>query len=125
MKQQVKDFERDATLGELFDELEQPYLDVFLCAVKRTFGDDRDDQEFKKLEKERLLVPLNCFTDKRFLEILDDFESGKLKKRLLKEFLIIGLKMEEMEMMIMNMEEVKKTREAIIHFGFHLVWRVW
>ena len=82
-------------------------------AVKRAFEGDRDDQEVKNLKKGSLLIPLNCFTDKRFLEVLDDFESGKLRERLLKEFSMIGFKLEKMEIEIMNIEEVYKTREAI------------
>ena len=83
-------------------------------AFKRSFGgDDRDDQGFKKFKKGSVLVPLNCFTDKRFLEVLEDFESGRLKERLLKEFLLEKVKLEGLKIEIINMEEVNKTKEAI------------
>ena len=97
------------TLGEII--IRSP---VFQQAVKRGFGgDDRDDQEFKKFKEGSVLVPLNCFTDERFLEVLDDFESGKIKKRLLKELSLIGIKVEGMKIEIINTKEVDKTKEAI------------
>ncbi|XP_028391332.1 LOW QUALITY PROTEIN: uncharacterized protein LOC114516140 [Dendronephthya gigantea] len=90
------------------------HLPQFQHAIKRCFGgDDRNDQEFKKFKEGSVIVPLNCFTDKRFLEVLNDFESGRLKERLLKEFSWIGVKAEEMKIEIINIEEVNKTKEAI------------
>ncbi|XP_028400657.1 uncharacterized protein LOC114523822 [Dendronephthya gigantea] len=104
----------DVTLGELIDTMEIINPAVFQKATKRSFGDERDDQEFKKFKKGSLLVPLHCFTDEGFLEVLDDFKSGRLKERLLKEFSLIGVTVEGMEIEIVNMDEVNKTEEAIM-----------
>lgn len=56
---------------------------------------------------------LRCFTDDRFLEILRDYESGKIKKRLEEEFLKVGIKTTGLELKIDNMEEVEETKATI------------
>ncbi|XP_028397079.1 uncharacterized protein LOC114520930 [Dendronephthya gigantea] len=96
------------TLGEFFNACEKPLQD----AVKRGFSDGRDDQKIGEIEK-GCLVPLHCLTDERFLEVLDDFESGRLKERLLEEFSSIGVEIEGLEIEIKNVEEVNKAKEAI------------
>ena len=53
------------------------------------------------------------FTENRFLEILSDYESGKIKQRLKKEFLKVGIKTTGLEVKIENMEEVEETKAAI------------
>jgi hypothetical protein len=83
------------------------------CAVKQAFGGERDDQEIRDIKPGSLNVLLHCLTDKRFLEVLNDYECGRLKDCLLKEFSQIGIKMKEMKVVILNMEEVNKTKEAI------------
>ena len=80
--------------------------------VLKSCGDDRTDQKLE-LKFGSLLVIVHCFTYERFLEVLYDVKSGKLKERLLKEFLLIRVEIKEMEIEIMNMEEVRKTKEAM------------
>ena len=103
----------NTTLEELFNAWAIINPLVFKKAVKRGFGGERDDQEFKKFKTGSLLVPLHCFTDERFLEVLDDFISGRLKERLQEEFLRIGVETQGMEIEIKNVEEVNKISDAI------------
>ena len=63
------------------------------AAVAKAFGgDERDDQEVREIRSGSLHVLLRCFTEARFLEVLEDYESGKIKQRLEKEFLKVGIK---------------------------------
>ena len=87
-------------------------------AVKRAFGGERDDQEIRDIKPGSLNVLLHCLTDERFLEVLEDCECGRLKERLQEEFLQeeflqAGIKIEGVKVEILNMEEVRKTKEAI------------
>ena len=82
-------------------------------AVKKAFGGERDDQEVRDIKPGSLHVLLHCFTDERFLEVLADYESGKMKERLQEEFSHAGIKVEGLKVEIENMEEVNKTKEAI------------
>ncbi|XP_028392644.1 uncharacterized protein LOC114517184 [Dendronephthya gigantea] len=52
--------------------------------------------------------------EKRFLEILQDYESGGIKQRLENEFSQVKIKVEGLKVEIKNMEEVEKTRAAIV-----------
>ena len=83
-------------------------------AVKTALGGKRDDQGDPDIETGSLIVRLRCFTDERFLELLEDYENGTLKDRLEKEFYEIGLRIQEMKVQILNIEEVNKTKEAIL-----------
>ena len=87
-------------------------IKLFEGAVRRGFGGKRVDQELN-LKSGSLHVLLHCFTDERFVEVLADYESGRIKERLQKEFRDIGIKTEGLEMKIKNVEEVNKTKEAI------------
>ena len=60
-----------------------------------------------------LQFELRCFTEDRFLEILEDYESGKISMRLEKEFLKVGIKTIGLEVKIENIDEVKETKAAI------------
>ena len=82
-------------------------------AVKKAFGGERDDQDVRDIKPGSLHVLLCCFTDERFLEVLADYESGKIKERLQKEFSEIGIEVEGMTVEIENMKEVEETRAAI------------
>ena len=82
-------------------------------AVKKAFGGERNDQEVRDIKPGSLHVLLHCFTNKRFLEVLSDYESGRMKERLLEEFLQVGIKVEGLKVKIENMEEVNKTKMAI------------
>ena len=82
-------------------------------AVKKALGGERNDQEVRDIKPGSLHVLLHCFTNKRFLEVLSDYESGRMKERLLEEFLQVGIKVEGLKVKIENMEEVNKTKMAI------------
>jgi hypothetical protein len=104
-------------LGALYAgyHLMKPLIDG---AVKRAFGGERDDQEIRDIKPGSLNVLLHCLTDERFLEVLEDYECGRLKERLQEEFLQeeflqAGIKIEGVKVEILNMEEVRKTKEAI------------
>ena len=82
-------------------------------AVSRGLGGERDDQEIRDVRPGSLHVLLDCFTDQRLLEVLDDFDCGTMKERLEKEFLEIGIKLEGLQVKIDNIEEVKKRKDEM------------
>ncbi|CAB4029138.1 Hypothetical predicted protein [Paramuricea clavata] len=82
-------------------------------AVRNGFGGERDDQEVKDIRQGSLQVLLHCFTDERFLEVLEEIESGTMKEHLRKEFFDIGVETEDLIVKIENIQEVNKTKEAI------------
>jgi hypothetical protein len=82
-------------------------------AVTRGLGGERDDQEVRGIRPGCLHVLLHCFTDERFLEVLADYESERMKERLQEEFSQIGIKVEGLKVEIENMVEVNETKEAI------------
>jgi hypothetical protein len=82
-------------------------------AVKKCFGGERKDQDIPEIREGSLHVRLRCFTDKRFLEVWEDYESGRIRKRLKKEFSDVGIEVEGLKVEIENMEEVENTRAAI------------
>ena len=82
-------------------------------AVSRGLGGERDDQEIQDIKPGSLHVLLHCFTDQRLLEVLEDFESGKMKERLEKEFSEIGIEVEGLRVEIDNIQEVKKRKEQM------------
>ncbi len=115
--QVVRDIVRDVgriaiTLGTIYAgyQLLKPLVE---SAVAGGFGGERDDQEIRGIRPGSLIVLLHCLTDERFLEVIDDYECGGLKDRLMKEFLEIGIEIKEMKVEILNMEEVSKTKEDI------------
>ena len=77
-----------------------------LAVLKTVFGDVED------VTSGSLHFSLYC-TDARFLEVLDDYESGKIKLRLEEEFLKVGIKTTELEVMIENMKEAEERKAAI------------
>ncbi len=82
-------------------------------AVKRGLGGEREDQRVDRIEPRCLYVLLQCFTDERFLEVLEDYESGIMKDRLLKEFTNIDIEVEALVVKIENWEEVQERKFAI------------
>ena len=82
-------------------------------AVSRGLGGERDDQEIRDIRTGCLHVLLHCCTDQRLLEVLDDFESGRMKDRLEKEFSEIGIEVEGLRVEIDNIQEVKKRKEQM------------
>lgn len=101
------------TLGALYTgyRIFQPLIDG---AVKRALGGDRDDQGDPDIGTGCLIVRLCCYTDKRFIEFLEDYEHGRLKDRLGKEFYDIGLRIQDTNVKILNIEDVNKTKEVIL-----------
>ena len=100
------------TLGALYVgyKLLRPVVDG---AVKKALGGERDDQGDPDIEAGSLHVRLHCFTDERFLEVLADYESGRMKERLQEEFSKVGIKVEGLKVEIENMAEVNETKEGI------------
>ena len=83
-------------------------------AFNAAFGGRRGDQKVKDVRPgESLHVLLRCYTDERFLEVLEDYENGGISERLQKEFSRIGIQVDGLEIEIENMAEVEK-RKAII-----------
>jgi hypothetical protein len=100
------------TLGALYAgyELARPLIDA---AVKKALGGERDDQEIRDIKPGSLHVLLHCSTDDRFLEVLADYESGKMKKHFEEEFSQAGIKVKGMKVKVENMAAVNETKEAI------------
>ena len=100
------------SLGALYlgYKLVRPLIET---AVKRGLGGERDDQEVRDIRPGSLHVLLHCFTDERFLEVLADYESGRMKQRLQKEFSHIGIKVQGLKVEIENMVQDNETKEAI------------
>ena len=86
---------------------------IIKAAITNAFGGQRDDQDVGEPKPGSLRVLLRCFTDKRFLEVLADYESGGVKQRLQKELADAGLKVEGLKVEIENMEEVNKRKTEI------------
>ncbi|XP_028410289.1 kinesin light chain-like [Dendronephthya gigantea] len=82
-------------------------------AVERGVGGERDDQDVRGIRPGSLHFELHCFTDERFLEVLADYESGRMKERLQEELSLVGIKVEGLKVKIENMEEVNEKKEAI------------
>jgi hypothetical protein len=85
---------------------------TIVTAVKKTFDGERDDQQLLDIRPGSLHVRC-CFTDKRFLEVLADYESGKMKERLEEEFSNAGIKVEGLKVEIENLAEANEPKEAI------------
>ena len=100
-----------ATLGTLLGyRLLKPLVED---AVNVVFGRNRDDQQDPEIRPGSLRVSLHCLTDERFLEVLEDYESGKMKESLEEEFGHVGFKVEGLNIKIENIEEVNETKKAI------------
>jgi hypothetical protein len=54
-------------------------------------------------------------TDERFIEVLADYDSGKMKNHLRDEFVKIGLDVREPKIKIDNLKEVNVQRAKIIN----------
>ena len=101
-------------LGEIFTYVQGRAEElIFQEAVNKGLGGERDDQEVRDIRPGSLRVLLHCFTDKRFLEVLEDFRSGRMRERLSEEFLIIGIETEGLKVEIKNIEEVEERAAGI------------
>ena len=86
------------------------YQPPILTSVLNVFrGDHQKDPQFN-IESQH--VSLDCSTNARFLEVLKDHESGKIRESLEKEFSDFGFKIEGLKVEIEN-KEVYKRKEAI------------
>lgn len=59
-----------------------------------------------------ILVELHCYTTANFLSLVEDFEKGRVKRRLEEEFEKVGCK-GELELTITNEEEVYEALDEI------------
>ena len=83
-------------------------------AIRKAFGDtERDDQEVREIETRPLPVLLHCITDARFLQVIEDYESGKIEERLQKELLDIGIQTKGLKVKIENWEEIKEKKTTV------------
>ena len=97
------------SLGEIFANVQGREEElIFQEAVNRGLGGERDDQEVRDIRPGSLHVLLHCFTDKRFLEVLEDFESERMRERLSEEFSHVGIETEGLTVEIKNIEEVEE-----------------
>ena len=101
------------TLGGVYAAYKIIEPRVFGGAVTEGLGGERMDQEVRNIEPGSLLILLHCLTDERYLEVLEDFDSGRMRDRLKKEFLEIGIEVKGMKIEIINTKEVNETKEAI------------
>ena len=85
----------------------------FNAAVNEGLGGDRADQQMGDIKPGSLHVLLHCFTDERFLQVLEEYQSGKIKKRLEEKFSDIGIKTEGLVVDIENIKEVEEKAAAI------------
>ena len=91
--------------------LVRPLIDA--AVTKALGGNERDDQEVPEIRPGCLHVLLRCLTDERFLKVLEDYESGKIKQCLEEELLKAGIKTKGLEIKIENMKEVQERKVAI------------
>lgn len=61
---------------------------------------------------ESVLVELHCYTKESFVSLMDDFESGKVKRRLEEEFEKVGYK-GELEVTIISGSDVYRALDQI------------
>ena len=61
---------------------------------------------------ESVVVELHCYTKESFVSLMDDFESGKVKRRLEEEFEKVGYK-GELEVTIINGSDVYRALDQI------------
>ena len=89
--------------------------------VLKVLDSARNDQEVQNINSEYLRVLVQCFTDERFVEVLADYDSGRMKNRLEEEFLKIGLDVQELQIVIENQEEVNVRKARILSRYYMMV----
>jgi hypothetical protein len=100
------------TLGAIYTRYKLFKL-LIDAATKNGVGGERGDQNVE-IREGSLHVRVRCFTNERFLEVWEDYESGRIKERLQKEFSYIGIEVKGLKIEIENMKEVKKTKADIM-----------
>ena len=98
--------ERNAAEGELENPDVLALVDATRNALERNEA-GVIDPEVMQIQNGSIQVALLCHTKKSLMLFLDDFETGKVKKRLEKEFRKLGCK-EELKVTINNLDEVHK-----------------
>ena len=91
--------------------LENPEVPAFVDATRNALeGNEAGviDPEVMRIESGSIQVALVCHTEQSLLHFLRDFETGKVKERLEKEFRKLGCE-EELEVTINNLDEVHKS----------------
>ena len=83
--------------------------------VLKVLGGARDDQDVQNIKCEYFRVLVQCFTDERFVEVLADYDSGRMKNRLKQEFLKTGLDVLEIQIIIENLEEANVQKARILN----------
>ena len=83
-------------------------------AVLKVLGGARDDQDVQNIKCEYFRVLVQCFTDERFVDLLADYDSGRMKNLLKQEFLKIGLEVPELRIVIENLEDVNVHKARIL-----------
>ena len=83
-------------------------------AVLKSLGGARDDQEIQNVNPEYLQVLVQCSTDERFVDILKDYDFGRMKNRLREEFSNIGFEVKGLVINIENIEEVNANKIKIL-----------
>jgi hypothetical protein len=94
----------------------QKYFKALIqAAIKEVFcGDGQEPQiSVKPLDEGSLHVELNLATGKRFVEVVEEYDSRQIADRLQRELLEYKVKVEGLNVKIENMEEVRKTRDDI------------
>ena len=82
--------------------------------VLKVLGGARYDQEVQNINPEYLHILVQCHTDERFIKVLGDYDSGRLKNRLQEEFLKIGIDVQQLKINIENLEKVKVQKARIL-----------
>ena len=88
--------------------LENPEVRTLVDAIRNGLeinGAGVIDPEVMRIENGSIQVTLLCHTEQSLLLFLDDFETGKVKERLEKEFRKLGCE-EELKVTISNLDEV-------------------
>ena len=94
------------TLGALY-VANQEVKNLIDLVIKKILGED------VTITPGSSHVKLHCSTDERFLDVLTDYESGKMKERLEEEFSQVGIMVKGLKVEIQNMAEVNEKKKAI------------
>ena len=73
----------------------------------------RDDKEVQDIKPSGLHVLLHCSTNEKFLKVLEDFKSGRMKERLQLEFSFAKIVIEGLVVKLENVEEVEEIVAVI------------
>ena len=80
----------------------------------------KKEAEIRNIGPGCLQCEVHCFTEDIFLEIVRDYEAGRIKNRLEEEYLKAGYKITGLEVKIKNSEEIERIKTAIEkRYGIH------